>query len=161
MMYASEELARAAADEKSREMDEDWSTIEFEGHNCDDACSGWNGNSKRCACGNRRVDWALTEHAKDIWPFYAEANCQSLGILLYWHHGTAKRHPPKCTGTFTGQCIRRRRASVPAQGVPPTGPRKFSWLNLRFSSWSSAKRSCSMASLKVKPLLTSRLAWMT
>ena len=26
--------------------------------NCDDDCCGWDGQSRRCQCGNRRVDWA-------------------------------------------------------------------------------------------------------
>lgn len=36
----------------------------FEGHNCHDvgipecdACMGWDGESRRCDCGNRRVYW--------------------------------------------------------------------------------------------------------
>ena len=28
----------------------------FNGQNCDD-CSGWDGISRRCDCGNRRVGW--------------------------------------------------------------------------------------------------------
>jgi len=34
--------------------------FEFEGWNChdwDDGCSGWDGFSRRCECGNRRVSW--------------------------------------------------------------------------------------------------------
>jgi hypothetical protein len=34
--------------------------LDFDGNNCDDAgesCNGWNGFSKRCCCGNRRVYW--------------------------------------------------------------------------------------------------------
>lgn len=36
--------------------------FEFNGHNCaditdNDYCEGWNGISRRCLCGNRRVDW--------------------------------------------------------------------------------------------------------
>ena len=30
--------------------------IPFCGNNCDD-CMGWDGESKRCECGNRRVSW--------------------------------------------------------------------------------------------------------
>jgi len=40
---------------------------EFDGMNCDD-CDGWDGVSRRCSCGNRRVYW--------IWDksvLYAEA----------------------------------------------------------------------------------------
>ena len=47
--------------------------IEFDGWNCDDwnedgYCEGWDGISRRCCCGNRRVDW--------VWEngiLYAEA----------------------------------------------------------------------------------------
>lgn len=47
--------------------------IEFDGMNCndfaeEDYCDGWDGISRRCNCGNRRVDW--------IWEseiLYAEA----------------------------------------------------------------------------------------
>ena len=35
--------------------------IDFEGHNCaevgDEDCGGWNGTSRRCGCGHRRVAW--------------------------------------------------------------------------------------------------------
>ena len=30
--------------------------FDFSGKNCED-CDGWDGESKRCNCGNRRVDW--------------------------------------------------------------------------------------------------------
>ncbi len=30
--------------------------IEFDGMNCDD-CPGWDGESRRCECGTRRVSW--------------------------------------------------------------------------------------------------------
>jgi len=47
--------------------------ISFDGMNCDDwsddsYCSGWDGQDRRCTCGNRRVDW--------VWEngiLYAEA----------------------------------------------------------------------------------------
>jgi hypothetical protein len=32
-------------------------TMEFDGQNCDGPCSGWDGESNRCSCGNRRVCW--------------------------------------------------------------------------------------------------------
>lgn len=25
--------------------------------NCDANCNGWNGKNRRCACGNRRIEW--------------------------------------------------------------------------------------------------------
>lgn len=30
---------------------------EFAGQNCDGPCLGWDGHSRRCECGNRRVSW--------------------------------------------------------------------------------------------------------
>jgi hypothetical protein len=39
-----------------KEMDETW----YEGYDnsgCDDECRGWNGQDRRCDCGNRRVAW--------------------------------------------------------------------------------------------------------
>ncbi len=32
--------------------------INFDGQNCDEPCAGWDGNSRRCQCGNRRVCWS-------------------------------------------------------------------------------------------------------
>jgi hypothetical protein len=29
----------------------------FDGQNCVDPCAGWDGRSRRCECGNRRVEW--------------------------------------------------------------------------------------------------------
>ena len=29
----------------------------FEGQNCERECAGWDGRSRRCECGNRRVSW--------------------------------------------------------------------------------------------------------
>jgi hypothetical protein len=29
--------------------------------NCDDDCPGWDGRSKRCGCGNRRVHWEVAD----------------------------------------------------------------------------------------------------
>lgn len=31
--------------------------FDFDGQNCDGPCSGWDGISRRCECGNRRVSW--------------------------------------------------------------------------------------------------------
>jgi hypothetical protein len=38
-------------------------SVEFEGQNCgevdeDTVCDGWDGEDRRCDCGNRRVYWA-------------------------------------------------------------------------------------------------------
>lgn len=52
---------------------------EFEGMNCNDYsddgtfCSGWDGESRRCDCGNRRVSWATTQLSTGKWMAYAEA----------------------------------------------------------------------------------------
>lgn len=47
----------------------------FDGKNCEDIdnneCSGWDGVSKRCECGNRRVYWEPVEDEKG--KFYAVA----------------------------------------------------------------------------------------
>lgn len=50
---------------------------EFEGQNCNDLgdgtfCSGWDGESSRCDCGNRRVEW-LTTQVNGKWMAYASA----------------------------------------------------------------------------------------
>lgn len=41
-----------------RLVDED--DFDFNGQNCDN-CSGWDGVSRRCNCGNRRVEWLFSE----------------------------------------------------------------------------------------------------
>lgn len=49
---------------------------DFEGMNCndyledgDDECGGWDGESRRCYCGNRRVSWETGQY--DNGKFYA------------------------------------------------------------------------------------------
>lgn len=49
---------------------------EFEGMNCNDyledgadECTGWDGESRRCDCGNRRVSWETGQY--DNGKFYA------------------------------------------------------------------------------------------
>lgn len=54
---------------------------DFDGNNCDDIidddcndgipCDGWDGESHRCNCGNRRVSWVLSDCKTYI---YAEAH---------------------------------------------------------------------------------------
>ena len=43
--------------------------IEFDGMNCNDFdnnyCDGWDGYSRRCSCGNRRVEWSWEGFAWD------------------------------------------------------------------------------------------------
>lgn len=45
--------------------------LSFNGQNCDD-CSGWDGTSRRCNCGNRRVSWVVEEWVNEPYA-YAEA----------------------------------------------------------------------------------------
>lgn len=59
-------FGQAAAEYYDANFDPD-SMIEFDGMNCGDLydeatdaeinCSGWDGISRRCSCGNRRVYW--------------------------------------------------------------------------------------------------------
>ena len=49
---------------------------EFEGMNCNDyledgadECTGWDGVSRRCDCGNRRVEWETGQYSNG--KFYA------------------------------------------------------------------------------------------
>ena len=43
--------------------------FDFEGKNCDE-CPGWDGISRRCECGNRRVCWQLSYYGDYV---YGEA----------------------------------------------------------------------------------------
>lgn len=51
--------------------------VEFQGQNCDDwddvGCGGWDGESRRCECGNRRVFWQTEEQEPGKWVAYGEA----------------------------------------------------------------------------------------
>ncbi len=44
--------------------------FDFDGQNCDGPCVGWDGQDRRCECGNRRVSWTLSDCKTYI---YAEA----------------------------------------------------------------------------------------
>lgn len=46
--------------------------FDFDGKNCDD-CSGWDGESHRCNCGNRRVCWVSYGHFDNM-TIYGEAD---------------------------------------------------------------------------------------
>ena len=46
--------------------------IDFSGQNCDD-CGGWDGESRRCDCGNRRVYWATTKLHDGTFVAHAES----------------------------------------------------------------------------------------
>lgn len=46
----------------------------FNGQNCDGPCEGWDGKSRRCECGNRRVSWVNGDgHTFETPYVYAEA----------------------------------------------------------------------------------------
>lgn len=52
--------------------------VEFNGMNCEDwddnaYCAGWDGESRRCQCGNRRVGWETEEQEPGRWAAYGEA----------------------------------------------------------------------------------------
>lgn len=53
-------------------MPPDGGFISFDGQNCIDPCSGWNGTARRCECGNRRVSWQCYQD-DDGWHASAEA----------------------------------------------------------------------------------------
>lgn len=71
-MFATE----AEALQNFKETIDEQGFIDFDGQNCsdynDDACAGWDGESRRCCCGNRRV-FMSTVNTKDGWYWYAEA----------------------------------------------------------------------------------------
>ncbi len=69
--YDSEELAEAAI----KVIIDQGGVDTFDGQNCDDfdqVCLGWDGESRRCSCGNRRVTWNVFE-MNGKWYFNAEA----------------------------------------------------------------------------------------
>ena len=45
-----------ATEDETKKLSEDDGYFDFSGQNCDD-CPGWDGESNRCECGNRRVCW--------------------------------------------------------------------------------------------------------
>lgn len=54
----------------------DYGPVEFGGHNCEDIgkdCEGWDGESHRCECGNRRVCLLTYKADNGNWVAYAEA----------------------------------------------------------------------------------------
>jgi hypothetical protein len=60
--YETPELAKQAAIDYVANC----GPIEFDGMNCNDypdddhfECGGWDGESRRCECGNRRVSWDI------------------------------------------------------------------------------------------------------
>ena len=54
--------------------------ISFDGMNCNDykdeselECDGWDGSSRRCECGNRRVYWDIQKNSKGRFSAWATA----------------------------------------------------------------------------------------
>ena len=68
MTYDTPEEAIAAARDEVGVDD----LIDFDGKNCDD-CPGWNGESHRCVCGNRRVYWETNQNSDGKFYAYAAA----------------------------------------------------------------------------------------
>jgi hypothetical protein len=58
--------------ERVKEHETEGTYFEFSGQNCDDPCQGWDGDSRRCECGNRRVSWSSCGHFDDMY-IYGEA----------------------------------------------------------------------------------------
>lgn len=71
--HFTEAEAIAAAQAEAEETG-DW--YDFDGQNCEDYgndCGGWDGMSRRCACGNRRVQWLASSNSQGHWTAYASA----------------------------------------------------------------------------------------
>jgi hypothetical protein len=76
-LYPSREKAQEAAETKSKHLLNNGDTIDFDGSTCDEFnedanCLGWDGNSRRCDCGNNRVCWQYASLSPTEWYFYAE-----------------------------------------------------------------------------------------
>lgn len=77
--YSTQLEAEVAAEVESAKMLASGDVIEFDGQNCEytleggAVCEGWNGNDRRCECGNRRVGWSFSEFPKGVFSHYAEA----------------------------------------------------------------------------------------
>lgn len=50
-----------AADDEQKRLLAKGGWHDFDGQNCDGPCSGWDGESRRCECGNRRVSWSTSD----------------------------------------------------------------------------------------------------
>lgn len=75
MKYDTEYEAIEAAKKIAKEQ----GFIDFDGNNCANAwdegedCLGWDGEDRRCSCGNRRVSWSTSQLDSGKWIAYAEA----------------------------------------------------------------------------------------
>lgn len=67
-LYTANEVKFQELVEESKK---DGGPFNFNGQNCDD-CDGWNGNDRRCNCGNRRVSWSYDGDFEDMY-IYGEA----------------------------------------------------------------------------------------
>lgn len=74
--YSTPEAAEAAA--KQYALDN--GPIEFDGMNCNDyledglpECDGWDGEDRRCNCGNRRVAWDIEKNPNGTFCAIARA----------------------------------------------------------------------------------------
>lgn len=74
--FTTENAIRLAVDmafhKEVEQRIKDGGYFDFNGQNCDGPCSGWDGVSHRCDCGNRRVSWESSGGFKDLYV-YAEA----------------------------------------------------------------------------------------
>ncbi len=74
--YPTEQEAETASEQESVRMISTGEYIDFEGQNCEpfeSSCFGWDGNDRRCDCGNRRVGWLVDQVRPGVWSFYAAA----------------------------------------------------------------------------------------
>jgi hypothetical protein len=76
MNYATEQEALSAAMQYAFEN----GLIEFDGMNCNDyleeddvECGGWDGEERRCECGNRRVSWDIEKTSEGRYYALARA----------------------------------------------------------------------------------------
>ena len=56
-------------------MSEIWIDFEGDRSGCDDDCRGWDGQERRCDCGNRRVSWSCIEDKCKCITDNETANC--------------------------------------------------------------------------------------
>jgi hypothetical protein len=66
----TDEEFKQAVQDKIAQFEKTGEYYDFSGQNCDGPCPGWDGSSRRCACGNRRVSWVCDDFSDGI---YAEA----------------------------------------------------------------------------------------
>jgi len=76
--FKTREEALVAANAEGEELMKNDNYVEFEGMNCNDylddfsiECEGWDGASRRCDCGHRRVSWELLGSDASGWDYFA------------------------------------------------------------------------------------------